>query len=142
MIILDTDHVSLLNRGPSASADRLRHRIAQARQTQPVVTTIITYEEQIRGWFRLLAQAKTMPAIIEAYRRLRIHADNYKLLTIIDFDEHAAIEFQKLKVLKIRIGTMDLRIASIAISQQAILWSRNFQDFHQVPGLSLEDGTL
>ena len=43
---------------------------------------------------------------------------------------------------RLRIGTMDLKIAAIVLSHQATLLSRNLVDFSQVPGLSIEDWTL
>lgn len=48
MLILDTDHLSILERGGAESL-RLRERLA----TQPpeeVATTIINFEEHGRGW--------------------------------------------------------------------------------------------
>jgi tRNA(fMet)-specific endonuclease VapC len=36
---------------------------------------------------------------------------------------------------------MDLKIASIAISNKAILVSRNLKDFEQVPDLTVQDWT-
>ena len=42
---------------------------------------------------------------------------------------------------KVRIGTMDLRIAATAISNGLILLTRNTVDFERVPGLTLEDWT-
>jgi tRNA(fMet)-specific endonuclease VapC len=141
MIILDTDIVSIIQRRDSALAESLLARIDRERALEPVFTSIITYEEQMRGWFKLLAAARTMQAQIEAYRRLSRHVEDYRRLKIADFDELAAVEFQRLKGLRIRIGTMDLKIASIALSRQATLWTRNLQDFQQVPGLRFLDPT-
>lgn len=42
---------------------------------------------------------------------------------------------------RIRIGTMDLRIAATAIERGMIVLSRNTVDFSQVPGIRLEDWT-
>jgi len=53
MHILDTDHVSILERKVGPEAERLRFRLARVGKT----TTIITYEEQLRGWLSWLAQA-------------------------------------------------------------------------------------
>ena len=40
---------------------------------------------------------------------------------------------------RIRIGTMDLKIAAIALANDAILLSRNLTDFSKVPALRVED---
>ena len=45
----------------------------------------------------------------------------------------------RLHGLRIRIGTMDLRIASIALAQGGILLSRNLRDFERVPDLKVEN---
>jgi tRNA(fMet)-specific endonuclease VapC len=37
------------------------------------------------------------------------------------------------------IGSMDLKIASIALAHSATLLSANLRDFRQVPNLSVED---
>jgi tRNA(fMet)-specific endonuclease VapC len=41
--------------------------------------------------------------------------------------------------MKIRIGTMDLKIASICLAHDALLLSRNRVDFEKVPGLRVEN---
>lgn len=46
-----------------------------------------------------------------------------------------------LRRLRIRIGTMDLRIASIALAHGAKLLTRNSVDFAKVPELTIEDWT-
>jgi tRNA(fMet)-specific endonuclease VapC len=47
-----------------------------------------------------------------------------------------------LKQQKVRIGTQDLRIASIVIAQKGILVTRNSRDFEKVPNLKFEDWTI
>ena len=42
---------------------------------------------------------------------------------------------------RIRIGTMDLRIASIALVEGATVLSANASDFEKVPGLTIDDWT-
>ncbi|MGL5831990.1 MAG: type II toxin-antitoxin system VapC family toxin, partial [Waterburya sp.] len=56
-------------------------------------------------------------------------------------DEQAAYEFQRLKKMYPRLGTMDLKIASIVLVNQAILLTRNNLDFGLIKGLSIEDWT-
>ena len=60
---------------------------------------------------------------------------------MLDFDEPAASELRQLTRLKIRIGTPDLKIASIALANDATLITRNLRDFRKVPGLRAEDWT-
>ncbi len=55
--------------------------------------------------------------------------------------EKLAKVFQQLKSNKIRIGSMDLKIASIAIANEAILVSRNLKDFEKVSDLTVQDWT-
>jgi tRNA(fMet)-specific endonuclease VapC len=106
-----------------------------------VVTTIISYEEQMRGWMAYLARARSVAHQVEAYRRLLQHLDNYRRIPVLAFDEAAAVAFQQLRRARLRIGTMDLKIAAIAVSRDATLLSRNLTDFRQVPGLQVEDWT-
>lgn len=118
----------------------LRERLGDVDPDQ-VVTTIISYEEQVRGWMAYVARARNLEQEIEAYRRLRRQLDNYRQIPVLDFDEHAAVEFQRLRGARIRVGTMDLKIASVVLSHDATLLSRNASDFRKVPGLKVEDWT-
>ena len=43
--------------------------------------------------------------------------------------------------MKVRIGTMDLKIAAIALVHEAVLITRNVSDFVKVPGLRAQDWT-
>ena len=124
----------------SSSAIALREKLVDVSPDE-VVTTIITYEEQMRGWMAYLARAKSMGQEVEAYHRLRRHLDNYRQIPTLGFGEKAAAKFQSLRRARIRIGSMDLKIAAIVLSQGATLLSRNLVDFGKVPGLKVEDWT-
>ena len=69
MYVLDTDHMSLLEWGGDDST-RLRERLADLERDQLFVT-IVSYEEQIRGWMAYIAKAKTTKQEVVAYARLR-----------------------------------------------------------------------
>jgi tRNA(fMet)-specific endonuclease VapC len=55
------------------------------------------------------------------------------------WNDPSADQFFELRRARIRIGTQDLKIASIALTQDALLLSANLRDFEQVPGLQVED---
>jgi tRNA(fMet)-specific endonuclease VapC len=138
MHIFDTDHFSLSDRGASAESQRLRFRLSKLKSHE-VATTIITFEEQMRGWLSWLAQARSLPQQVERYRKLSQLLVKYRDVFVLDFDEKAAAEFQRLQKLRLRVGTMDLKIAAIALSHDAVLLTRNLVDFQKVPGLKVED---
>ena len=48
MVLLDSDHMSLLQRG-GAEGQRIKQRLADLPPKE-VATTIVNYEEQMRGW--------------------------------------------------------------------------------------------
>ncbi len=139
MIILDTDCLSLLERQTGKDYLRLQAKLDEFPSDE-IVTTIITYEEQMRGWMSYLAKMRSIDEQVFAYETLKQYFDYFKTLTVIDFDKNAAEIFKDLKS-KFRIGTMDLKIASIAISRNAILVSRNLRDFEDIPNLVVKDWT-
>jgi tRNA(fMet)-specific endonuclease VapC len=144
MIILDTDILSLVQREESPEGLRVRARIAQLPVSEIVATTVVTYEEQIQGWFAAMSQARKSHHAereIEIYARLVRHVANYRKITVFPYDRSAANRFEDLKSLALRIGTNDLRIAAIVLTLDATLLSRNLVDFERIPGLRLEDWT-
>ena len=60
---------------------------------------------------------------------------------VIPFDAAAVAVFDGLLAQRVRTATMDLRIASIALSRGMVLVTRNVGDFGKVPGLQVEDWT-
>lgn len=67
--------------------------------------------------------------------------DRYLKITVLEFDNAAAAEFERLQRLRLRVGTMDLKIAAIALAHQATVLTRNRKDFDQMPNLRVEDWT-
>lgn len=135
-LILDTDHVSELERG-GTPALALQRRL-QAAQVRPAIT-IITLEEQLRGWLAQINRAADADAEIRAYARLLSRFRFFEKWSILPWTPDAAAIFTKLLFLRTRIGPMDLRIASIALAHDATLLTRNIADFAQVPGLNFAD---
>lgn len=89
MIILDTDCLSLLDREKLLESSKLRQRLNNF-QPDEIFTTIISFEEQMRGWLALIAKAKKLEHEIFAYQRLHRSLETYRNTTVLDFDEDAA----------------------------------------------------
>jgi tRNA(fMet)-specific endonuclease VapC len=141
MILLDTDMLSIYQNPRSPEAAALRARIALVPQEEEVGTTIITYEEQTRGWFTFLAKARSRTQQIEAYDRLLKHLLNWRHINTYPYNDAAADQYDRLTSLRLRLGKSDLRIAAIVLHHRALLLSRNLQHFSKVPGLRVEDWT-
>ena len=138
MIILDTDHITVL-RYPEHSQHAILSRKMDRSLDVDFATTAISVEEQMRGWLAAIRRKRKAHAQILYYTRLvglvRFLGD-WRILSL---DEPAADRFEQLRRSRIRIGTQDLKIASIALEHGALLLSANLRDFQQVPSLRVED---
>ncbi len=140
MRVLDTDHLSILDLD-TIEAFNLGRRLAALPQ-EDVAVSIITYEEQMRGWLAYVARANTPSKQIEAYAKLRSHVERFRRIPILDYDENAAAIYERLRQSRLRVGTKDLQIAAIALANDAVLLTRNLSDFQRVPGLKVEDWSV
>jgi len=138
VFILDTDHLTFLEHGTSVEAERLRARLKGLKEAD-IAVTIVSFEEQTRGWLAYLARARSLAHQVEAYARLRRMVENYRFIPLLDFDAVAAVEYQRLSRSRLRVGSMDLKIAAITLAHDATLITRNLADFRKVPGLKVED---
>lgn len=138
--ILDTDHLSILQRRSEPEFSKLSLRL---RQHSPdlIFITIISFQEQFQGWMAFINKARTADKIVTAYLKLESLIHLFSVSQIFSFDSKANEIAENLKRQRIRLGTMDLRIASIAISNDAVLLTRNLSDFSKVPNLKVEDWT-
>jgi len=140
LFVLDTDHMSVLEWGFGEVGQRLIGRL----NTVPIgeaATTIITFEEQTRRWLSVVARSRSLDEQVDAYTRLKRLLMNYLKIEVLDFDAPAAAEFERLQGLRLRVGTMDLKIAAIALAHSATVLTRNVKDFGLVPELRVEDWT-
>ena len=138
--ILDTDCVTLFQNDHPVL-------VARVNANRPdVAVTIITVEEQIRGRFNVIrrtSQASQLELLKAAYRNLEKTLEFFCRIKLLNFSDDAAAIYTDLRRQKIRIGTQDLRIASIALAAEGgVLITRNRRDFSQVPGLAFEDWTV
>lgn len=120
MVILDTNHFSELER-QSEIGRRLDERIRQDRMDSYV--TIVTVEEVMRGWLARMNSFRDRG--LSAYGRFHDGVEMIGKWTILRWDEEAADIFDPLKSVGVRIGTLDLRIASIALAYDATVLTRN-----------------
>jgi tRNA(fMet)-specific endonuclease VapC len=137
LFVLDTDHLSLYQRDFEPLLSKLL-----SHPPDELAITIITVEEQLRGRLAQIRKATTAAHLDECYRWLGETVDQLARLPVIYFDDNAATLYEELLSQKVRIGTQDLRIAAIVLSQNAVLLTRNSQDFSRVPGLQLDDWTV
>jgi len=68
MIVLDTDHMAVLT-FPGPACERLFGRINRSPD-QNVATTIVTAEEQMRGWLAEIKRRRLIFDQIHAYEQL------------------------------------------------------------------------
>jgi tRNA(fMet)-specific endonuclease VapC len=138
MIILDTDHFTVLRYPEHSQYGSLSAKMSQSADTN-FATTAVSVEEQMRGWLAAIRRARRVHDQILYYTRLIGMVRFVSKWQIQPFNEPAADRFEALRKQRIRVGTQDLKIASIALESNAILLSANLRDFERVPGLRIED---
>jgi tRNA(fMet)-specific endonuclease VapC len=139
MILIDTDHTTYLKYPDSERGRRFIGRLEAVPESKVVGVTIVTIEERMRGWLAAIAKERTALRQVVGYRELSQLFEFYQEFEIAPFDEAAAQQFDHLRGQRLRLGTMDLKIAAIVLAQNALLLSANQRDFERVPGLRVEN---
>jgi tRNA(fMet)-specific endonuclease VapC len=137
LYVLDTDILTLLEEGHPAVSRRFLER-----PPEDMAITVLTVEEQLSGWYTEVRKAKRPDRLVWAYRRLADTVSFLAHLRILTYDQPAMERYEQLRKAKIKIGGMDLRIASVVLDQGAILVTRNARDFQKISGLQIEDWTM
>jgi tRNA(fMet)-specific endonuclease VapC len=139
--LLDTDHISILQKQSGPEYRTLMSRIAQAPRSE-LAFCIVSFHEQVLGCNTYIAQARTTADIVRGYLMFDRVLSAFAAALVLPFDAKASAVFDGLVGKRVRIATMDLRIASIALSQGLTLLTRNSRDFGRVPQLLIEDWTI
>ncbi len=138
--LLDTDHISFLQRRSCSEFTNLVARIAR-RSPADFALCVVSFHEQVLGAHTFINRAQTKADVIRGYTLLLETFQGFSSAPVLPFDAVAIEVFDKLRTQKIRISTMDLRIAAISLSRNLVLLTRNIKDFSKVPGLVIEDWT-
>lgn len=137
MYILDTDHISLFLQNNSIVKQRI-----SIITSEEIATTIVSVQEQTRGWLNVINQCSNSDRVLWGYTGLSKAVQFFNTVPVLQFDRAAYNIFLGLKSQKIRIGTQDLRIAAIALAVGGAIVTRNQRDFGKIPGLTLENWTV
>ncbi|AMW26953.1 MULTISPECIES: type II toxin-antitoxin system VapC family toxin [Arthrospira] len=139
--LLDTDHLSILQRQSGADYHNLMARMAQYPLSDFAIS-IITIQEQMLGCHAYINRARYPNELVKGYEiMVRLVAD-FQRLPLLSFDAIAAQTLEQLNSQRIQLAQMDARIAAIALSRELILLTRNHRDFSKVTGLAIEDWTI
>ena len=136
MILLDTDHLTVLQIPGSERRSRLVARLALAT-TETVALPIVAIEEQMRGWLSSIAKEKKLRRQVSPYYELSRLFGFFARFPITLFTEPAADLVDSYG--RIHIRMTDKKIAAIALANDALLLTANRQDFERTPGLRFEN---
>lgn len=136
MILLDTDHLTVLKYATGERSLRLRTRLG-AVVDEIIGTTVINVEQQMRGWISVIAKERHLRRQTSAYRELAKLFEFFRLYHIALLTDAAVDLFDQYG--SIHISKSDRKIAAIAIANNALLLTANRRDFEQIPGLRFEN---
>lgn len=120
MILLDTDHLNMLVYRQGAASQRPIVRMADSPD-QAFATTIVSVEEQMRGWLAEIHRHRELRNQLVAYQRLADLIDFWAEWDVVRLDAQATDQYERLRKQRLRVGAQDLKIAAIALSHGATL---------------------
>jgi len=139
--VLDTDHISIIQRGSGPEYIAILARIA-LYTPYDVAYSVVSFHEQTVGANAFISRARNPQTLVRGYEIMERVMMTFRLANVIGYDAPAAAIFSNLRRQGVRIGTMDLRLAAIALARNLVVVTRNARDFSQVPGLMIEDWTV
>ena len=96
MILIDTDHVSILRMPPSQRQTRLVARMSLP-SNELFEIPIVVVEETMRGWLAAIAKERILLGQVSAYRELSSLLEFFAAFPITPFGQAAADRFDLLR---------------------------------------------
>src|SRR5437870_12005667 len=107
--LLDTDHISILQKQSGPEYSTLMARIALVSRAD-LTFCIVSFHEQVLGCNTYIAQAKTPADILRGYWMFDRVLSAFAAALVLPFAASASAIFDGLLAARVRIATMDLRI--------------------------------
>lgn len=140
MFVLDTDHLGIIQDRTEPEFSNLSGRMRQHR-LEDFFVTIVSFQEQVAGWNLYIQRARDVSGLVRGYAMFQRVLADFAKLNVLPLTTDAASAFISLRKSGVRVGTMDLRIGSIALVHDFVVLTRNTIDFGKITGLRVEDWT-
>jgi tRNA(fMet)-specific endonuclease VapC len=136
MIIFDTDIFTHFAQAKPIIRSKLDNH-----PDEGMAITAITFYEIVKGRGDMIRTAVDREPFLKASRLFRISINALDAFEILDLDDKAIEHFERLRDGKKtkKMGRMDMLIASIALSNDALLATGNVKDYKDVNNLKFED---
>ncbi|MBW4429464.1 MAG: type II toxin-antitoxin system VapC family toxin [Nostoc desertorum CM1-VF14] len=139
--LLDTDHLSIIQRQMGQDYINLSTRMAQYPLSDFAIS-IVTFHEQLLGSHTYISRARNDSEVVKGYKMMVRLVNDFKVLPLVSFDADAATALSQLQAKRIQLARMDSRIAAIALSRKLVLLTRNHRNLGKLPRLLIEDWTV
>jgi len=141
VFLFDTNHISVWQRGEGAQYERLCAHLENITGDQ-IFVCVVSFHEMVNGWNAYSVKKRSSESLVRTYFEFENILRDFSVMQLLSFDRKAAEVFDELNQQRLRVGSMDLRIAAIAIANQMTLTTQNTVDFERIPGLSIQDWLL
>jgi tRNA(fMet)-specific endonuclease VapC len=140
VFVLDTDHLGIIQNRTEPEFSNITTRM-RSHGLEDFFVAIVSFQEQVAGWNLYIHRARDVAGLVRGYRILQQTLSDFAKMNVLPLEAEAAAKFNDLRKSGVRIGTLDLRIGSIAMAYGFTVLTRNTVDFAQIKGLRIEDWT-
>src|SRR4051794_35229101 len=112
MFLLDTDHIGVIQWRSEPEFNRLSVRMGRHAPTD-FAFCVVSLQENFLGWNAYLSRARDTAGLVHGYSMFLQVLTDYNSVRVYPFDDTAGGVYDSLLAQRLRVGSMDLRIAAI-----------------------------